>query len=132
MLFLIFIIFGISQAQTVQSLLPFFLCILLRAAYLQRSLRVIRAAPTIFEFFFFMVNWWNSQTTDHLELSSDSWTTYPAVVLSLKIVIGAAALLHAAQGVQEYRANRLPKIGFSLYYSIRAWTILRIRWTDYY
>jgi hypothetical protein len=132
MLFFVFVILGIHHAQTIQAQLPFLLCILLRAAYLQRSLRVIRAAPTICAFLFFVVNWWNNHTYDHLELNSASWTTYPAILWSLRILIGAAALLHAAQGIQEYRAQRVPTLGFALYYSIRAWSMLKTRWVDYF
>lgn len=132
MVFFVLIILGITYAQTVQSMLPFLLCILLRAAYLQRSLVIVRAIPMLSALLFFIANWWNNQTRDQLELNSETWTTYPAVLWSLRIVIGAAALLHAAHGMAEYRARRIPTLGFSIYYSIRAWSMLKTRVADYY
>src|SRR5262249_43024822 len=57
MIFLGLIFLGSHYARTVQEILPFFLCILLRSAYLQRSLKLFHTVPTVAAFIFFIVNW---------------------------------------------------------------------------
>src|SRR5262249_15235499 len=64
-------------------------------------------------------------------LNTSSWESYPPIIFSLKILVGSAALVHSIRGLQEYRVKRIPTLGFGLYYSLRAMSMLRTRWGDF-
>lgn len=131
MIFFLLIVIGIHFAVSVQQILPFYLCILLRSAYLQRPLKILYPLPVLVALLFFLINWYDNYYNLHNELNRSSWSTYPALIYSLKIVVGSAALIHSIRGLLEFRATQVFSLGFYVYYSVRAMSLLSTRFKDF-
>lgn len=119
---MIFVLWFTGWAIVAHSALAFVLPsagLVVRAAYTNRSLTLIRWYTTVAASLMFIFNLFIPENTIQY-----------CTILSLRVLIFSALMIHILEGAPNVTIERLPKIGFAFHYVLRVMNIVKVRQSD--
>jgi hypothetical protein len=121
MLLILVIILWLLLADSIWSFIIPILCIIIRAAYKDKNIRLFKLAPLVFSVIYFFINVY------FVKYNMDF-----SLLISLRIIVFSVLLLHIFETLESSNFKKLPRFNFFLYYGIRLFSIFFEKFGDTY